>query len=193
MLWGGYKKICMTIRVNNICRPDDPDAWVLPVPGAPTEDAIFQCVKGIFLLFPLGTFALMLWDSYLKFAVIIRVNNLCRCDDPYAWVPPRPGAPGDYVIFQCAKGIFIYLYSCRWPHLATCCEMVTKKYALTVRVNNIFRPDDPHAWVLPGPGAPGKDAIFQYAKRIFLYFDCHCWSHLPTCREVVTKQICRDN
>jgi hypothetical protein len=33
-----------------------------------------------------------------------------------------------------------------------------------------------------------KDAIFQYVKGIFLYFDCRCWAHLPTCREVVTKK-----
>jgi hypothetical protein len=54
--------------------------------------------------------------------------------------------------------------------LATCCEIVTKKFAARVKVNNICRPDDPHARMLPGPGAPGDDAIFQYVKGIFLYF-----------------------
>jgi hypothetical protein len=60
-------------------------------------------------------------------------------------VPPRPGAPGDDAIFQYVKGIFLYFYSCLWPHLATCCEMDTKKFAVIVRVNNICRPDDPDA------------------------------------------------
>ncbi len=78
------KKYALTVRVNNICRPDDPDAWVLSGPGTPGEDAIFQSAKGILLLLPLGTFAHMLLDSYIKFAVTIRVNNLCRLDDPDA-------------------------------------------------------------------------------------------------------------
>ncbi len=107
MPWGGYKKFAVTIRVNNICRPDDPDAWVLPGPGTPGEDAIFQCVKGIFLLLPLGTFAHMLWDSYIKFAITIRVNNLCRLDDLDAWVPPRPGAL--MMLSVCQGDIFIFL------------------------------------------------------------------------------------
>jgi len=48
-------------------------------------------------------------------------------------------------IFQYVKGIFLY-FDCRcWAHLPTCREVVTRKYALTVRVNNIFRPHDLHA------------------------------------------------
>ncbi len=58
--------------------------------------------------------------------------------------------------FSMPRGIFLY-FDCRcWPHLPICCEVVTRKFAVNIRVNNIFRPDDPHAWVLPGPGSPGE-------------------------------------
>ncbi len=110
-------KFALTSRVNNIFRPHDPHAWVLPGPGTPVEDAIFQCVKGILLLLPLGTFAHMLWDSHIKFAVAIRVNNLCSPDDPDAWVLPRPGAPGDDAIFQYVKEIFLYLIAAAAGHV----------------------------------------------------------------------------
>jgi hypothetical protein len=61
-----------------------------------------------------------------------------------------------------------------------CREVVTKKFAVTIRVNNICRPDDPDAWVLPGPGTPGEDAVFQWSRG------CCLWVHLPTCCETVT-------
>ncbi len=84
-----------------------------------------------------------------------------------------------------SRGIFLY-FDCRcWPHLPTCREVVTKKYAVTIRVNNIFRPDDPHARVLPWPGSWPRGYFY-----IFIVASGHIWPHAV---RGGYKEICPDS
>ncbi len=59
----------MTIRGSNICRPDDPDASMLPGPGAPGKEYHLSVCQGnifIFLLLPTATFGLIMREGYKK-------------------------------------------------------------------------------------------------------------------------------
>ncbi len=184
MPWGGYKKICCdNCRVTNICRPDDPDAWVLRGPKAPGEDAIFQHVKGIFSYFFVAFGHIcphvvrwlqqnLLWQLGLTtFADLMIQMYECYLDQGLLLRMPT---------FSMSRGYFIFLFL----------PLATFGYMLWDGYKKICRPDDPDAWVLPGPGAPGEDAIFQYVKGILYIFIVACGHISPHAVRWLQKNCC---